>query len=149
MSYIGDMRKFVGHAPIMAVAAMAILYNEEKGMLLEKRTDTGEWCIPGGAIELGESLEDALKREIKEETTLDFANQKLYDIKANVHMVYPNQDEVYYTDVVYVINEFWGDLKPDGESTELRFFDLDNLPENIMPTQIGYIKKFVEEQSKE
>ena len=31
MSYIGDMRKFVGHAPIMAVAAMAILYNEEKG----------------------------------------------------------------------------------------------------------------------
>ena len=52
MSYIGDMRKFVGHAPIMAVAAMAILYNEEKGMLLEKRTDTGEWCTPGGAIEL-------------------------------------------------------------------------------------------------
>lgn len=38
MSYIGDMRKFVGHAPIMAVAAMAILYNEEKGMLLERRT---------------------------------------------------------------------------------------------------------------
>ncbi len=30
MSYIGDMRKFVGHAPIMAVAAMTILYNEEK-----------------------------------------------------------------------------------------------------------------------
>ena len=145
MSYIGDMRKFVGHAPIVAVAAMAILYNEEKGMLLEKRTDTGEWCTPGGAIELGESLEDALKREIKEETNLDFANQKLFDIKANVHMVYPNKDEVYYTDVVYVINEFWGDLKPDGESTELRFFDLDNLPENIMPTQIGYIKKFVED----
>ena len=143
MSYIGDMRKLVGHAPIMAVAAMAILYNEEKGMLLEKRTDTGEWCTPGGAIELGESLEDALKREIKEETNLDFANQKLFDIKANVHMVYPNKDEVYYTDVVYVINEFWGDLKPDGESTELRFFDLDNLPENIMPTQIGYIERFV------
>lgn len=148
MSYIGDMRKFVGHAPIMAVAAMAILYNEEKCMLLEKRTDTGEWCTPGGAIELGESLEDALKREIKEETNLDFANPKLFDIKANVHMAYPNKDEVYYTDVVYVINEFWGELKPDGESTELRFFDLDNLPENIMPTQIGYIKRFVEENKK-
>ncbi len=36
MSYIGEMRKFVGHAPIMAVAAMGILYNEEKGLLLEK-----------------------------------------------------------------------------------------------------------------
>ena len=32
MSYIGEMRKFVGHAPIMAVAAMGILYNEEKGL---------------------------------------------------------------------------------------------------------------------
>ena len=95
MSYIGDMRKFVGHAPIMAVAAMGILYNEEKGLLLEKRTDTGEWCVPGGAIELNETLEEALAREVKEETNLDIANPKLFDIKANVHMVYPNKDEVY------------------------------------------------------
>ncbi len=146
MSYIGEMRKFVGQAPIMAVAAMGILYNEEKGLLLEKRTDTGEWCTPGGAIELGESLEDALKREIKEETNLDIANPKLFDIKANVHMVYPNKDEVYYTDVVYEINEFFGDLKSDGESTELKFFDLDTLPKNIMPTQIGYIERFVSEK---
>ncbi len=146
MSYIGDMRKFVGHAPIMAVAAMGILYNEEKGLLLEKRTDTGEWCTPGGAIELGETLEEALRREIKEETNLDIANPKLFDIKANVHMVYPNKDEVYYTDIVYEINEFHGDLKPDGESRELCFFSLDKLPENIMPTQIGYIEKFVQEK---
>lgn len=124
MSYIGEMRKFVGHAPIMAVAAMGILYNEEKGLLLEKRTDTGEWCTPGGAIELGESLEEALKREIKEETNLDIANPKLFDIKANVHMVYPNKDEVYYTDIVYEINEFYGKLKPDGEAESLYFLVL-------------------------
>ena len=35
------------------------------------------------------------------------------------------------------------------EDAELRFFDLDKLPENIMPTQIGYIKRFVEELIKE
>ena len=58
-------------------------------------------------------------------------------------MVYPNKDEVYYTDIVYEINEFFGDLKSDGESTELKFFALDNLPKNIMPTQIGYIERFV------
>lgn len=148
MSYISEMRKFVGHAPIMAVAAIGIIYSEEKGLLLEKRTDTGEWCTPGGAIELGESLEDALKREVKEETNLDIANPKLFDIKANVHMIYPNKDEVYYTDVVYEINDFWGKLKPDKESSESAFFPLDNLPENIMPTQIGYIQKFVKEKTK-
>ena len=144
MSYIREMRKYVGHAPIMAVAAMGILYNEQRGILLERRSDTGEWCTPGGAIELGESLEDALKREIKEETNLEFINPKLFDIKANVHMIYPNGDEVYYTDIVYEINEFWGELKHDEESKELRFFSLNNLPENIMPTQIGYIKKYAE-----
>ena len=148
MSYISEMRKYVGHKPIMAVAAMGILYNKEKGILLEKRTDTGEWCTPGGAIEIGETLEEALKREIKEETNLDIANPKLFDIKANVHMVYPNKDEVYYTDIVYEVNEFYGDLKPDKESKELVFFSLNDLPENIMPTQIGYIKRFAEEKSK-
>ena len=63
-------------------------------------------------------------------------------------MVYPNQDEVYYTDIVYEIQEFYGELKPDGESTELVFFDLNHLPENIMPTQVEYIKKFVQEKLK-
>ena len=142
MSYISEMRKFVGHSPIMAVAAMGILWNEEKGLLLEKRTDTGDWCTPGGAIELGESLEEALRREIKEETNLDFSAFTLFDIHANTHMVYPNGDEVYYTDIVYEINDFYGEPKPDSESKELKFFPLNDLPDNIMPTQAGYIISF-------
>ncbi len=143
MSYISEIRKLVGHAPIMAVAAMGIIYNENTGLLLEKRTDTGEWCIPGGAIELNETIEDALKREINEETNLEFRDPKLFDIKANIHMIYPNGDEVYYTDIVYEINEFWGTLNPDSESSELKFFDLTDLPDNIMPTQIEYIQRFL------
>ena len=95
----------------MAVAAMGIIYNENTGLLLEKRTDTGEWCTPGGALEPHESIEDALRREIKEETNLDFNDPKLFDIKANVHMIYPNGDEVYYTDIIYEINDFYGELK--------------------------------------
>lgn len=143
MSYISEMRKLVGHAPIMVIAATGIIYSEEKGLLLEKRTDTGEWCTPGDSVELGEALQDALKREIKEETNLDFKSAKLFDIKDNVHMLYPNGDEVYYTDFIYEINDFYGDLRHDGESTELRFFDIKSLPENIMPTQIDFVEKFV------
>ena len=143
MSYIGEMRKLIGHRPIMAVAAMGIVYDENNGLLLEKRTDTGEWCIPGGAIELHESIENALRREIKEETNQDFANPKLFDIRANVHMIYPNGDEVCYTDIVYEINDFWGNLKPDIESSELRFFNINDLPDNIMQTQIDYIRKYI------
>ena len=114
-------------------------------MLLEKRTDNGMWCVPGGAIELGETLEEALRREVKEETSLDIFNPRLFDVRANVHMVYPNQDEVYYTDVVYVITEYEGELKPDAESKELLWVPLDELPK-IMPTQEYYIEKFLKER---
>ena len=143
MGYIQEIRKYVGHSPIMVTAAMCIIYDKEKGILLEKRTDNGMWCVPGGALELGETLEEALKREVKEETSLDIFNPKLFDVKAGVHMVYPNNDEVYYTDVVYEINEYEGELKPDEESKELVWVPIDKLPDNIMPTQIEYIEKFV------
>ena len=143
MGYIQEIRKYVGHSPIMVTAAMCIIYDRKKGILLEKRTDNGMWCVPGGALELGETLEEALRREVKEETSLDIFNPKLFDVKAGVHMVYPNKDEVYYTDVVYEINEYKGELKPDAESKELRWVPVNELPDNIMPTQIEYIEKFV------
>ena len=143
MGYIKEIRKYVGHSPIMVTAAMCIIYDKEKGILLEKRTDNGMWCVPGGALELGETLEEALRREVKEETSLEISNPKLFDVKAGVHMVYPNKDEVYYTDVVYEINEYEGELKPDSESKELVWTPIDKLPDNIMPTQIEYIEKFV------
>ena len=143
MGYIKEIRKYVGHSPIMVTAAMCIIYDKDKGILLEKRTDNGMWCVPGGALELGETLEEGLRREVKEETSLDIFNPKLFDVKAGVHMIYPNKDEVYYTDVVYEINEYEGDLKPDLESKELVWTPIDKLPDNIMPTQIEYIEKFV------
>ena len=99
--------------------------------------------MPGGAIELGKTLEDALRREVKEETSLDIFNPKFFDVKVGVHMVYPNNDEVYYTDVVYEINEYEGELKSDAESKELTWVPIDKLPDNIMPTQIEYIQKFI------
>ena len=112
MGYISDIRKYVGHSPIMVTAAMCIIYDTEKRELLfEKRTDNGMWCVPGGALELGETLEQALQREVKEETSLDISDPVLFDVKAGVHMVYPNKDEVYYTDVVYEVNKYSGQLR--------------------------------------
>ena len=142
MGYISKIREYVGHAPIMATAATCIIYDEYKGILFEKRSDNGMWCIPGGSLEFGESLEEGLLREVKEETGLDIFNPVFLDVKANVHIIYPNQDEVYYTDVVYYSNEYSGILQHDEESTELKWFKLDELPDNIMDTQIEFINKF-------
>ncbi len=144
MSYISELRKIIGHRAIMATATAAIIYDEEnKSILFEKRSDFGTWCIPGGAIELGESLEDALKREVKEETNIDIFNPVFFDVKASTHVIYPNQDEVYYTDITYIVTEFSGELAHDEESTELKWFKIDELPDNISPSMIDDIERFV------
>ena len=145
MSYISDLRKLVGHQPLMATAAVCIIYDKEKGLLFEKRTDNGQWCVPGGALELGEEAEAGLAREVKEETNLDIYEPRFLTVKANIHLVYPNQDEMYYTDIVYVVTKYGGELRHDSESVDLKWFALDVLPDNIMPTQIDYLRMFLEE----
>jgi 8-oxo-dGTP diphosphatase len=59
--------------PVLGAAAVVI---HEGRVLLIRRgqaPDAGEWSIPGGAVELGESIEDALRRELREETGLEIA----------------------------------------------------------------------------
>jgi ADP-ribose pyrophosphatase YjhB (NUDIX family) len=59
--------------PVLGAAAVVI--HEGKVLLIRrgKAPDAGEWSIPGGAVELGESVEEALRREIREETGLEIA----------------------------------------------------------------------------
>ena len=84
-------------------------------------------------------------REVKEETGLDIFNFKFLCVKANIHVVYPNQDEVYYTDVVYFANEYKGNLEHDEESLELKWFKLDDIPSDIFSNNKEYIEKFKKE----
>ena len=83
MSYISELRKMVGHRPLMTTAAMCILYDPARGILLERRSDNGQWCSPGGGLEPGEDAEDGLRREVKEETNLDIANPRFFTVRAN------------------------------------------------------------------
>lgn len=57
MSYIKEMRKYIGHAPMISAGATVVVLKDNK-ILLNLRSDTGTWGIPGGAMELGETLEE-------------------------------------------------------------------------------------------
>jgi mutator protein MutT len=60
------------HQPILGVAA--VIWNDRRQLLLIRRTKNprkGQWSLPGGKVEFGESLEQALRREIREETGLE------------------------------------------------------------------------------
>lgn len=100
--YISWLRSKVGQDKILTVAVVAFLQNEEGQVLLQKRVDSELWDIPGGCLELGESLEEALYREVLEETGTDN-----FDIIKQIgtynwgEFVYPNGDKVQPTDICY------------------------------------------------
>ena len=57
-NYIMDLRKVVGHAPLLQAAASIIIENENGQALLGRRTDNHQWGYAGGSIELGETVEE-------------------------------------------------------------------------------------------
>lgn len=128
--------------------AAAIIVNEKGQILLQSRADRDEWGLPGGCQELGETFEEVVIREVKEETNLDVEVDDLKLIKVISGMgrrsSYPNGDVVINNTVLYLIDKYSGVLRWDGESKEMKFFDLDNLPCNQHdPDLIEEYKKYI------
>ncbi len=131
MSYIMNMRSKVGHEPIISVGATTLVFNDKNELLLNLRSDSNDWGIPGGGKELNETLEDCAIRELKEETNLDISDLKLVTVLSgkDYYYKYPNDDEVDCVIALYQVKNYSGKLNiNDGESIKLKFFSLDNLP---------------------
>lgn len=133
--------------------AAAIIINENGQILLQSRADRDRWGLPGGCQELGERFQDTVIREVKEETNLDVKEEdlELIDIVSGSSRRndYPNGDVVINNTALYCIKNYSGELKWDSESKEMRFFDLDNLPENQNdPDLIEIYKKVINKKTR-
>ena len=53
MDYIQSLRQYIGHTPILTVGAVVLIVDEQNRLLLMKRSDSGSWGLPGGAVEPG------------------------------------------------------------------------------------------------
>ena len=128
--------------------AVAIIVNSEGQILLQSRADRDKWGLPGGCQELGERFQDTVLRKVKEETNLDVNEEdlELIDIVsgASRRNDYPNGDVVINNTALYCIRKYSGELKWDSESKNMKFFDLDNLPENQNDPDLieNYKRKF-------
>lgn len=134
--YIMDLRKAVGHRPLLQVGAGVIVVDAAGRVLLQRRSDNGCWDYAGGSMEPGEEAEATARRELLEETGLTARSLELFGVFSGeeMHYIYPNEDEVYNVDIVYICRDYSGKLTPQaGEVDELRFFDADRLPEHISP----------------
>ena len=133
-SYIMDLRKIVGHRPLLQVGASVIVEDKEGRILLQLRSDNHCWGYAGGSVELDEDVEEAAKRELFEETGLIAKELTLFGVFSgkDTHYVYPNGDEVSNVDIVYICKDYSGDLLcQEGEVDALKFFPIDQIPDNL------------------
>ena len=132
MGYIMNLRERVGHSPLIGVGATTLVFNNKNELLLNLRSDTNTWGIPGGSKELNETLEECAIRELKEETNINVNDLELITVLSGkeYYFKYPNEDELDCVIVLYKVSDYDGELNiNDGESKKLEFFSLDNMPE--------------------
>lgn len=128
-NYIKEMRKEVGHAPLMVTGCGVIIENDKGEILLQKRRDNGSWGLPGGSMELGEKFIDAAKREVYEEVGIEISELALFGIYSGRIMTYPNGDICFGTGIIFKTTVYHGEIQNNTEEViEHQFFDKAHLP---------------------
>ena len=124
MSYFSELRELVGHRPLLMVGATVLIFDIEKRLLLLKRTDNECWGPPGGAVEPGEIVEEAARRETLEETGLEIEGMSLFGVFSgpDQYYRYPSGDEVHNVTIVYLCHTAQGDIHLSDEHTNGRYF---------------------------
>lgn len=69
-----------------SVSVAAVVTNDDGQVLVIKRRDNGAWQLPGGVLELGETIEDGLRREVREETGIDVQPERLTGVYKNMNL---------------------------------------------------------------
>lgn len=147
MDYIKYIRKYMGHRPVILNGTSVLVLDKENRVLLQKRTYPDKiWGLPGGIMEMGESLEETGIREVYEETGLHIKNLQLLDIYSGkeFYKKLPNEDEFYLVNMVYYTHDYEGDMVVnENEGLELRFFSLMELPEEMVGSHRRFINDFI------
>ena len=128
-SYIKRIRSLVGNEYLMVNATAVVIVNDLGEVLLEKRSDNNLWGLPGGLIELNETIKEAAIREVKEETNLDVSLTKFIGIFSNPFMRWKEKDYAKVFTFAFTAKVIGGELKVnDHESLLMKYFAYEELP---------------------
>ncbi len=144
--YIKKLRSKIGTEKILIPTAGCIIVNNTNEVLMQKRTDQKNWGCPGGMVEPNETVLEALHREVYEETHLEIHNPILFGIYSGpkFERIYPHGDITQSVISVFVVSKFSGHLKSNGESTELKFFSVNNFPSPLNNHSLEYLQHYRE-----
>ncbi|MFI6049566.1 NUDIX domain-containing protein [Streptomyces violascens] len=132
------------------VAASAVVTDDQGSILLQRRRDNDLWALPGGGMDMSDSLPGTAVREVKEETGLDVEITGLVGTYTDPRhvIVYSDGEVRRQFNVCFTAHVVGGTLAISDESTELRFVapgELDTLP--LHHTQRLRLQHFLENRT--
>ena len=120
-----------------------ILVNDRKVLLVRRGNDPykGQWCLPSGFAESGESIAEAALRELKEETGIQGRIVHLQDVDSNANY--------YYGDLLFLtfeVEQIGGELQAGDDAAEVKYFPLERIPDLAFPANTKAIQSYVEDK---
>jgi 8-oxo-dGTP pyrophosphatase MutT (NUDIX family) len=131
-SYLGQLRKLVGTRMLITSGVNAVVRDDGGRVLLIRRRDNLNWALPGGGMELEQSVYDCLVREVKEETGLDVISATLFATYSEARFVRKDMWGNYSQPIIlaFKVDEWRGTLSTDTDETvDARFVPAGQVPE--------------------
>src|SRR3954467_3481204 len=128
MVMVHDGNRISRGAPIRLCCGAAV-WDDGGKILLMLRDDDQHWCLPGGGVDSGESVQEACEREVLEETDLQVKVGRLLAIYSNVDRVfeYPDGNRWQHIDLLFAREIAGGELRNTPEALDARFFAREEL----------------------
>ncbi|MEN3941089.1 NUDIX domain-containing protein [Prosthecobacter sp. SYSU 5D2] len=139
--YYQALRQAVGHRLLLMPAVAAVIHDENGHLLLQEKHD-GSWSLPAGAIEPGETPQEAVAREVLEETGLRSTSSEVITTLGGVEFrhTYANGDEVEYVIVLFRCRVVpCSDVLDTEETRSLRYFSRVDMPALELPYDLDLL----------
>lgn len=121
------MRREYPEAPLAGVGA--VVWDGDKVLLIQRAQEPGKgtWGLPGGLVELGETVTQALRREVAEETGLDVEVGAIVGVFELITRNEQGRVRFHYIVLDFLAQVQGGVLRPDTDVSDTRWVDLDDL----------------------
>jgi 8-oxo-dGTP diphosphatase len=123
------------HYPVRPVLGVgALIYKDDKILLVERGNEplAGYWSLPGGGVEAGERLEDAIVREVSEETGLRVTADSLATVFERIMPDATDRCEYHYVLIDFYCTITGGELRAGDDSRDVRWFSIGSLSELLL-----------------
>lgn len=139
-SYLTELRGLLGNRLLLLPSVAAIIHDRAGKLLLQEKASGEGWSLPAGAIEPGETPQEAVIREVMEETGLAGTPAAILGVFGGsaFRYIYPNGDHVEYVVTLFgcrVVQDHgaW----TDNETKSLRYFARDEMPPLALPYPVS------------